>query len=166
MCEFRSYLYSETVYWARLHRPESAGLICASVYILLLILFIPFLFSDFFTQQKSKENLEGLAASSLEFPHLQVWYNFTIWNHYISLTGVASCIPRCGPLLAHRYPSWVSRWPLWYPMAPQSPYTNPRINTPSYCLFCRGRQHSHRLAYPTATNIRDCYQLRCFQQSR
>jgi UDP-N-acetylglucosamine--dolichyl-phosphate N-acetylglucosaminephosphotransferase len=59
------------------NRPESIGLICASVYILLLILFIPFLFSDFFVGQTAKHGLEGLAAASVEFPHHQVKVFFT-----------------------------------------------------------------------------------------
>jgi UDP-N-acetylglucosamine--dolichyl-phosphate N-acetylglucosaminephosphotransferase len=49
--------------------PESMGLVCAAVYILLLILFIPFAFSDAFIAPKT--NAEGLPASD-EFPHHQV----------------------------------------------------------------------------------------------
>ncbi len=48
------------------HRPESLGLVCAATYILLLILFIPFPFSQFLSRSES----EGLA--SVEFPHFQV----------------------------------------------------------------------------------------------
>ena len=43
------------------------GLVCASTYILLLILFIPFSFSKFFS---SKFVAEGLVAD--DFPHFQV----------------------------------------------------------------------------------------------
>ncbi|TDL23139.1 N-acetylglucosaminephosphotransferase [Rickenella mellea] len=46
--------------------PESMGLICASIYILLLILFIPFPFSHFMSLSTS----EGLAKQ--EFPHFQL----------------------------------------------------------------------------------------------
>ncbi|KAB5592607.1 UDP-N-acetylglucosamine--dolichyl-phosphate N-acetylglucosaminephosphotransferase [Ceratobasidium theobromae] len=46
--------------------PECAGLICASVYCLLLILFIPYPFSDVFAKCKHA-SLEGLACGS--FPH-------------------------------------------------------------------------------------------------
>jgi len=52
--------------------PESLGLLCASVYILLLILFIPFLFTDFSEGRTNKGSLEGLAAASHEFPHQQL----------------------------------------------------------------------------------------------
>lgn len=46
--------------------PECAGLICASVYCLLLILFIPYPFSDVFAKCKHA-SLEGLACG--DFPH-------------------------------------------------------------------------------------------------
>lgn len=46
------------------------GLVCASVYILLLILFIPFAFSNFFKQAEA----EGLANV---FPHFQVSEYYT-----------------------------------------------------------------------------------------
>ncbi|KAG8743682.1 tunicamycin resistance protein [Ceratobasidium sp. 414] len=46
--------------------PECAGLICASVYCLLLILFIPYPFSDVFAKCKYA-SLEGLACG--DFPH-------------------------------------------------------------------------------------------------
>jgi len=46
--------------------PESLGLVCAATYILLLILFIPFPFSQFLSRSES----EGLA--SVEFPHFQL----------------------------------------------------------------------------------------------
>ena len=66
-CQIRSFRDLES-----LSSPESQGLVCASVYILSLILFIPFAFSDVFayrfsTQQKS---VHGLAID--EFPHHQV----------------------------------------------------------------------------------------------
>ncbi|KZT09324.1 N-acetylglucosaminephosphotransferase [Laetiporus sulphureus 93-53] len=52
--------------------PESLGLVCASIYILLLILFIPFAFSDFFNHQQdaSRKPREGIVVS--EFPHHQL----------------------------------------------------------------------------------------------
>ncbi|KAG8899289.1 tunicamycin resistance protein [Tulasnella sp. 403] len=50
--------------------PESIGLIAASVYIGLLILFIPFPFSDFLQNNERKNQLEGLAKA--EFPHQQL----------------------------------------------------------------------------------------------
>ncbi|KAF9077584.1 UDP-N-acetylglucosamine-dolichyl [Rhodocollybia butyracea] len=46
--------------------PESLGLVCASVYILALILFIPFAFSDSLTM-KSMQTPEGIVVT--EFPH-------------------------------------------------------------------------------------------------
>jgi UDP-N-acetylglucosamine--dolichyl-phosphate N-acetylglucosaminephosphotransferase len=48
------------------------GLVCASVYILLLILFIPFAFSDVFVDRfmNQKKSAHGLAVD--EFPHYQV----------------------------------------------------------------------------------------------
>ena len=49
-------------------RPESMGLICASIYILLLILFIPFPFSSFFVETQDKS--EGL--TQVDFPLAQV----------------------------------------------------------------------------------------------
>ena len=49
-----------------MHRPESQGLVCASVYILLLILFIPFPFSDTVgnlpQSRKTLEGLQGVAS--------------------------------------------------------------------------------------------------------
>ncbi|KAG6814267.1 hypothetical protein H0H92_015382 [Tricholoma furcatifolium] len=52
--------------------PESLGLVCASVYILLLMLFIPFAFSNFilnFANQKLNQS-EGIAV--VQFPHYQL----------------------------------------------------------------------------------------------
>lgn len=54
-------------------RPESQGLICAAVYILFLILFIPFAFSDVvmnFHQEETNKPPSGLVVR--EFPHHQV----------------------------------------------------------------------------------------------
>lgn len=54
-------------------RPESQGLVCASIYILLLILFIPFSFSDVFMDLHNTEKgkpREGLVVN--EFPHHKV----------------------------------------------------------------------------------------------
>lgn len=52
--------------------PESLGLVCASIYILLLILFIPFAFSDFFNREhdSTRKPREGLVIN--EFPHHQL----------------------------------------------------------------------------------------------
>ncbi|CCL98417.1 uncharacterized protein FIBRA_00414 [Fibroporia radiculosa] len=53
--------------------PESLGLVCASLYILLLILFTPFAFSDVFThhiEESVRKPREGLVVS--EFPHYQL----------------------------------------------------------------------------------------------
>ncbi|KAJ3476632.1 hypothetical protein NLI96_g11026 [Meripilus lineatus] len=53
--------------------PESLGLVCASIYILLLILFIPFAFSDVFInfhEQSLQRPREGLIV--MEFPHQKV----------------------------------------------------------------------------------------------
>jgi UDP-N-acetylglucosamine--dolichyl-phosphate N-acetylglucosaminephosphotransferase len=54
------------------YRPESLGLVCASIYILLLILFIPFPFSQSFADHRLKhaQTQEGLVTA--EFPHHQV----------------------------------------------------------------------------------------------
>ncbi|KAG6841973.1 hypothetical protein C0991_004464 [Blastosporella zonata] len=52
--------------------PESQGLVCASVYILLLMLFIPFAFSNFimnFANQKVNQS-QGLSVE--QFPHYQL----------------------------------------------------------------------------------------------
>ena len=50
--------------------PESLGLVCASVYILLLILFIPFAFSDVFVNDQENRSKHGLVIT--EFPHQKV----------------------------------------------------------------------------------------------
>ncbi|KAF8650144.1 hypothetical protein AX16_005379 [Volvariella volvacea WC 439] len=50
--------------------PESQGLVCASVYILTLILFIPFAFSDALLGSVSYNKNEGLTLA--EFPHYQL----------------------------------------------------------------------------------------------
>ncbi|KAF7299059.1 UDP-N-acetylglucosamine--dolichyl-phosphate N-acetylglucosaminephosphotransferase [Mycena indigotica] len=50
--------------------PESQGLVCASIYILLLILFIPFAFSNAFSSTMSAKGPEGLSV--IEFPHYQL----------------------------------------------------------------------------------------------
>ncbi|KAI0769843.1 N-acetylglucosaminephosphotransferase [Fomes fomentarius] len=52
--------------------PESQGLICASIYIILLILFIPYAFSDSITTRHEPERRgrEGLVVD--EFPHHQL----------------------------------------------------------------------------------------------
>lgn len=41
------------------YRPESQGLVCAVIYILFLILFIPFAFSNSIANLPSKHTLEG-----------------------------------------------------------------------------------------------------------
>lgn len=51
-------------------RPESLGLVCASVYILLLILFIPFAFSDVFLNDYEVRSRHGIVVA--EFPHQKV----------------------------------------------------------------------------------------------
>jgi len=87
--------------------PESIGLICASVYILLLILFIPFLFSDAFVNRPSNHNLEGLAAASVEFPHQQVEH--ICKEVFNDLCFVACCISlRCALSFDSHY-SWIPR---------------------------------------------------------
>jgi len=55
-----------------LSSPESQGLVCASVYILALILFIPFAFSNVFADRlkSQQKSVHGLAID--EFPHHQV----------------------------------------------------------------------------------------------
>ncbi|KAJ7784659.1 N-acetylglucosaminephosphotransferase [Mycena metata] len=51
--------------------PESQGLVCASIYILLLILFIPFAFSDSIASfANAKKTREGISV--IEFPHYQL----------------------------------------------------------------------------------------------
>jgi len=52
--------------------PESQGLVCASVYLLSLILFIPFAFSDVFADRlkSQQKSVHGLAID--EFPHHQL----------------------------------------------------------------------------------------------
>jgi UDP-N-acetylglucosamine--dolichyl-phosphate N-acetylglucosaminephosphotransferase len=57
----------------RVISPESQGLVVASVYILSLILFIPFAFTQLFTQlANAKPSTEGIHV--LEFPHHQVGF--------------------------------------------------------------------------------------------
>ncbi|PAV17501.1 N-acetylglucosaminephosphotransferase [Pyrrhoderma noxium] len=58
----RAKVYSDDI-------PESQGLVCASAYILLLILFIPFAFSNFISKT-SRSNVEGITAN--DFPHFQL----------------------------------------------------------------------------------------------
>ena len=54
-----------------LRRPESIGLVCASIYILSLVLFIPFAFSTPIHEQVAlKKSHEGITV--VEFPHHQV----------------------------------------------------------------------------------------------
>ncbi|KAF7291566.1 Udp-n-acetylglucosamine-dolichyl-phosphate n-acetylglucosaminephosphotransferase [Mycena chlorophos] len=50
--------------------PESQGLVCAAIYILLLILFIPFAFSDAISSAASAKDVEGIVVT--EFPHYQL----------------------------------------------------------------------------------------------
>ncbi|KAF7314212.1 UDP-N-acetylglucosamine--dolichyl-phosphate N-acetylglucosaminephosphotransferase [Mycena kentingensis (nom. inval.)] len=50
--------------------PESQGLVCASIYILLLILFIPFAFSSAISSTAAAKNVEGISV--IEFPHYQL----------------------------------------------------------------------------------------------
>lgn len=61
-----------------MHRPESQGLVCASIYILLLILFIPFPFSDTVgSLPESRKTLEGLqGVASL---HHEVRRRTPVW---------------------------------------------------------------------------------------
>lgn len=65
------------------------GLICASIYILLLILFIPFPFSSFFVA--SKDAAEGL--TQIDFPLVQVCfqlYSAPVFGHFRSLNQLCS----------------------------------------------------------------------------
>ncbi|KAG8935546.1 tunicamycin resistance protein [Tulasnella sp. 418] len=55
---------------SNIYIPESIGLIAAAVYILLLLLFIPFPFSDFLQSEENKRTLEGL--TKVDFPHQQL----------------------------------------------------------------------------------------------
>lgn len=58
--------------WSQTHSdasPESQGLVCASAYILSLLLFIPFPF----LVESAKSRPEGLAAT--DFPHFQVSFS-------------------------------------------------------------------------------------------
>lgn len=55
--------------WGIMRRPESMGLICASTYVLLLIHFIPFVFSSFLLHPPVEEGLAGV-----EFSLAQVWH--------------------------------------------------------------------------------------------
>jgi UDP-N-acetylglucosamine--dolichyl-phosphate N-acetylglucosaminephosphotransferase len=66
------------------HSPESLGLVCASIYIILLILFIPFPFSaTFFNRQAQQgQTKHGLVVD--DFPHHQV--NFTSCTIMLLLT--------------------------------------------------------------------------------
>ncbi|KAJ7069862.1 UDP-N-acetylglucosamine-dolichyl [Mycena amicta] len=50
--------------------PESQGLVCASIYILLLILFIPFAFSDAISSAVPAKDVPGISV--IEFPHYQL----------------------------------------------------------------------------------------------
>jgi UDP-N-acetylglucosamine--dolichyl-phosphate N-acetylglucosaminephosphotransferase len=49
--------------------PESLGLVCASIYILLLVLFIPFPFSDSFAKLANVQGKPREGISVTEFPH-------------------------------------------------------------------------------------------------
>ncbi|KAF8895427.1 N-acetylglucosaminephosphotransferase [Infundibulicybe gibba] len=51
--------------------PESQGLVCASIYILLLMLFIPFAFANSITMI-SKADMKHEGMSVVEFPHYQL----------------------------------------------------------------------------------------------
>ncbi|KZT42663.1 UDP-N-acetylglucosamine-dolichyl [Sistotremastrum suecicum HHB10207 ss-3] len=53
--------------------PESIGLVCAAVYIMTIILFIPFLFSDAFTAKVASHHLEGLAGGEFPIQKLAVY---------------------------------------------------------------------------------------------
>jgi UDP-N-acetylglucosamine--dolichyl-phosphate N-acetylglucosaminephosphotransferase len=65
--------------------PESQGLVAAAVYILLLILFIPFAFSDSIASfANAKKTREGISV--IEFPHYQVRANF--WNRLCVLINI------------------------------------------------------------------------------
>lgn len=50
--------------------PESQGLVCACIYILLLIIFIPFAFSNFILNFAGEKTHEGISV--VQFPHYQL----------------------------------------------------------------------------------------------
>ncbi|KAF5382764.1 hypothetical protein D9615_002938 [Tricholomella constricta] len=52
--------------------PESQGLVCASIYILLLMLFIPFAFSNFIMNFASENTSYSEGISVVQFPHYQL----------------------------------------------------------------------------------------------
>ncbi|KAK0449220.1 N-acetylglucosaminephosphotransferase [Armillaria borealis] len=60
--------------------PESLGLVCASVYILTLLLFTPFAFSDSLSQRATTH--EGISVA--EFPLHQVRFQFGVLSVYLS----------------------------------------------------------------------------------
>ena len=69
-----------------IYSPESLGLVCASIYILLLIMFIPFPFSNSLANLPSNQNIkvthEGLSVA--ESLHHQVSY--PKWIVFLLLT--------------------------------------------------------------------------------
>jgi hypothetical protein len=76
----------------RFASPESLGLVCASIYILLLILFIPFAFSNPISQQAYlKRSHEGLIIK--EFPHYQVGTNTSNIIVWLTIGGLALRLP-------------------------------------------------------------------------
>jgi hypothetical protein len=64
-------LFSQDLSLITLYRPESMGLVCASIYVLSLTLFIPFVFSYTILRfTPGSQRHEGLDV--IEFPHYQV----------------------------------------------------------------------------------------------
>ena len=69
------------------YSPESQGLVCASIYIVVLILFIPYAFSESITTHYDTErrSREGLVVD--EFPHHQVSIGYVACMASIQLGG-------------------------------------------------------------------------------
>jgi len=83
-----------------IYRPESLGLVAASIYILSLILFIPFAFSKPIIEQSTvKKPQEGITV--VEFPHYQVCLTSTcllplIYSHPACSIFIIPTFPSCG----------------------------------------------------------------------
>lgn len=69
LCESKIIMYRGS-FNNLIYRPESLGLVAASIYILSLILFIPFAFSKPIIESTGKKSPEGITV--VEFPHYQV----------------------------------------------------------------------------------------------
>ena len=131
--------------------PETMGAICAVVYLLVLIIFIPFPFYKDIVAATSGGGNRDIVFAQLEdvhkgrflhkFPHNKVPIPSPHSFELKLTTLAASLLPLRHPLPPIRRHPRPRRRPLRHPLAPQILHPRLRLHTHSDRLLCRFRRH-------------------------